>query len=84
MGFPGGSVVKICLTIQGTQVRSLVQEGPLALEQLSLCVLQLWGLCCRAREPQLLRPSALEPVLHKISTVMRSPGTTTREKPSRK
>ena len=36
LGFPDGAVVSICLPVQETQVRSLVQDDPLCMEQLSL------------------------------------------------
>ena len=61
MAFPGGSAVKNMPANAGDAGSIPGPEGPRALEQLSPCVLQLWGLCSRAREPQLLRPSALEP-----------------------
>ena len=88
-GFPGGTVVKVCLPMQETWVRSLIREDPT---------------CCRATKPvrhsrragalepgscnygalalDIRGPSALEPRLRsKKTTTTRSPSTATGEWP---
>ena len=58
------SGTRICLPMQGTWVRSLVWEDSTCRRQLRLTP-QILSLCSRAHEPQLLKPTHLEPVLSK-------------------
>ena len=67
-GFPGGAVVKICLPMQGTQVRALVWEDPMCRGATKPVHHNYWA--C-ALEPVLYsqratttEPVCLEPVLH--------------------
>ena len=50
--------------MQGTWVQALVWEDPTCRGATKPVRLQLLSLCSRAREPQLLKPAHLEPVLH--------------------
>ena len=72
MDFPGGRVVRICLPMQGTWVRSLVPEDSLCHRATKAHVPQLLSLCAATAEPvrlepvrcvQLRKPVRLEPVL---------------------
>ena len=54
---------KIHLPMQETWVRSLVWEDHTCPRATEAHVPQLWSLCSRVWEPQLLRPRALEPML---------------------
>ena len=56
--FPGGTVVKNRLPMQGTRVRSLVQEDPTSRGATKPMCDNYW-----AHMPQLLKPVRLEPVL---------------------
>ena len=57
--------LRICLPMQGTWVQSLVLEGPTCRGATKpVHAPQLFSLCSRAREPQLLRPTCQQPVLH--------------------
>ena len=49
---------RICLSVQGTWDQSLIWEDPVCPEATKTHVPQLLNLCCRAQEPQLLRPRA--------------------------
>ena len=63
--------LRICLPVQGTWVRALVQEDhtchgatkPVH-HNYRACVPQLQSLRATTTEPQLLKPVCLEPVLH--------------------
>ena len=46
MGFPGGSVVKILLPMQNTQVQSLGQEVPLEEERATPSSILAWEISC--------------------------------------
>ena len=61
--FPGGTVVKNPPANSGTRVRALVQEDPTCHGATKARGPQLLSLRSRAREPQLLKPARLEPVL---------------------
>ena len=61
-GFPGGSVVKNPPPVQETGFNPWSRKIPRCAEQLSPCA-QVLSLCSRAREPQLLKSSRLEPGL---------------------
>ena len=70
-GFPGGSVVKNCLPMQGTRVRALVQEDPTCrgatkpmCHNYWACTLEPESHNYRPHVPQLLGPARLEPVLY--------------------
>ena len=57
--------IRICLPMQRTWVQSLVLEGPTCRGATKpVHAPQLLSLCSRAREPQLLRPTCQQPVLH--------------------
>ena len=53
----------IRLPMQGTQVQALVREDSTCCGAAEPCAPQLLSLRSRAREPQLLKPVHLEPVL---------------------
>ena len=84
--------LRICLPMQGTLVRSLVQEDPTccgATKPVShhywACALEPASHIYRAHVLQVLKAVRLEPVLHnksnKRSTTMRSPRTTAKSNP---
>ena len=58
-GFPGGSMIRICMPEQGTQVRSLVQEDSTGLEATKPMRHDY-----RAQELQLLSPCTTAPEAH--------------------
>ena len=66
--FKGTSLVvqwlRIHLPMQGTRARSLVQEGPTRGGAAKPVSHDCWAWALRACEPQLLKPTCLEPVLH--------------------
>ena len=55
--------LRIHLPMQGTRVRALVREDPTCCRATKPMTPQLLSLRSRAREPQLLKPAYLEPVL---------------------
>ena len=68
--FPGGPVVKICLPMQGTRVRSLVREDPTCRAATKPTCHNYWACTLEptchnywAHVPQLLKPTRLEPLL---------------------
>ena len=71
LDFPGGAVVKNCLPMQGTRVRSLVWEDPTCCGATKPMSHNYWAHAPqllklthpRAHALQLLKPSHLEPVL---------------------
>ena len=72
--------------MHGTQVRSLVQEDPTCCRATKPVHHKLLSLRSRAREPQLLKPACLEPMLcskrsQREATTMRSLCTTTKSSP---
>ena len=70
-GFPGGTVVRIHLPVQGTRVRALVREDPTCsgaakpvCHNYWACALEPVSHNYRACVLKLLKPTHLEPVLH--------------------
>ena len=69
--------LRICLPVQGTQVRALVQEDPACRGATKLVCHNYW-----AHVPQLLKPMHLEPMLcNREATAMRSPHTASKSSP---
>ena len=70
-GFPGGAVVKNCLPMEGTWVWDMVWEEPTCRGATKPVRHNYWACALEpvshnywAREPQLLKPVCLEPMLH--------------------
>ena len=68
--FPVG---RTCLSMQGTQIWSLVQKDSTSCRATKPLHLNYW-----AHATQLVKPACLERMLHETSHPMRSPGTATR------
>ena len=56
--------LRIRLPMQGTRVRALIQEDPTCRGATKPIRQNYWSLCSSTHEPQLLKPTRLEPMLH--------------------
>ena len=73
--------LRICLPMQGTRVRALVREDPTC-RGATKPVPQLLSLRSRAREPRVLKPVCLEPMLcNKMSHHNKKPAHRNKEQP---
>ena len=80
--------LRICLPMQGTRVWALVWGDPTCCGATKPVHHNYWACALEpashnywARVPQLLKPTCLEPMLHKRTTTMRNPQSTTKSSP---